>query len=320
MTPHAKHAEKIKIYSMRQQPGETFLEFVSSVREKARNKGLDEEALVAICLAGANPEIRAHLTMGKPTNFKELLDLPIARDEKLGERNASDFTGIINELKSLKDTVQNSNKKVGFQDDEGKHHSRSSSADRFRSRRSRTVSPVVDMSGGEYLGSRRVNYPREELMVISDMGVRSDNQYRAKPGQKCTKCGNFSMCYTNQMMCPAYQKKCYICGKFNHFASVCMFRGKSSYSPGLMRAERSNVRYHPYNQSSNSVQGGFSSFRGGQRGRPFNQFQSNTFRQNFNNNRRGNFSGYGRGFMGNNFGNNRPMNGGFNRRSGNYSN
>ena len=114
LTEHAQHARKIKIYGMTQKDDETYLEFVSSVRSKSRSLGLNELDQVAICLAGAKPHIRVHLAMQTPKTFKELLDLPVARDESLGASQASSIVNLVQEIRDLKDSVQNTTKKVHF--------------------------------------------------------------------------------------------------------------------------------------------------------------------------------------------------------------
>ena len=99
LSDHARHALKIKVYGMKQKDSESYREFVSSVRAKSRQLGLTELDQVAICLSGARPELRTHLAMQSPKTFKDLLDLPVARDESLcAASNTPSFVNIVQEI------------------------------------------------------------------------------------------------------------------------------------------------------------------------------------------------------------------------------
>ena len=82
------------------------MEFVSRIREKARQVQLREGDLVAICLAGAKPSIRTHLAMQTPKTLKEPLDIPIARDESLGKPEAPALVNVVNEIRELREEMK----------------------------------------------------------------------------------------------------------------------------------------------------------------------------------------------------------------------
>ena len=220
LTDHAKHSLKIKVFGMKQKDSESYLEFVSAVRSKSRQLGLTEADQVAICLSGAKPELRTHLAMQTPKTFKDLLDLPVARDETLCAPNSPSFVNIVQEIRDLKDTVQNNNKKVQFlevkTDSSNKDYRETARNNNSYARptpppsphRSRESSPAVHTT-------RANNLERSYAQALSDpVGIHGGLQ-------RCNKCGSTSYCHAAPYICPAYNRFCYNCGRQGHFQNLC---------------------------------------------------------------------------------------------------
>ena len=92
---------------MKQKENESYLQFLNSVRLEARRVNLTEIEQVTICISGAKPTIRIHLAMQAPKTFKDLLNLPVARDESLCEIPAPpSLDNIAQDIRALKDTIQ----------------------------------------------------------------------------------------------------------------------------------------------------------------------------------------------------------------------
>ena len=62
--------------------GETFQNFALDLAEKARLFNISEDQLLQVILYGSCPTIRPYLLMVKPSNLKELLQLPVVKDEE----------------------------------------------------------------------------------------------------------------------------------------------------------------------------------------------------------------------------------------------
>ena len=223
LTEHAQHARKIKIYGLKQKDDETYLEFVSSVRSKSRLLGLTEADQVAICLSGAKPHIRAHLAMQTPKTFKDLLNLPVARDESLCTTADTPLVNIVQEIRELKDTVQN-NKTVHFAVDTPvtDYEDKTDYTKRGRSPSPRTTESRSPLPSRSNRGtSPAPRYDRQ------DSGERSYAQAVSEPmatyggPRRCNKCGSESYCYRVPAVCPAYDRFCYNCGRQGHFRALC---------------------------------------------------------------------------------------------------
>ena len=289
LTEHAQHARKIKIYGMKQKDDETYLEFVSSVQTKSRSLGLDESDQVAICLSGAKPHIRVHLAMQTPKTFKELLNLPVARDEGLGASPTTPLVNIVQEIRELKDSMQNSTKKVQFVTDTPIQDNTSTNRD--ISQRSRSVSPHTPKLRDTYQSrDTRDKSPAPEF-GRQDSGERSYARALTEPmstygePRRCTRCGSTSYCYRAPTVCPAYERYCYNCGRRGHFRALCLI-------PPIIRPPQSfrgqNIGtgngWTPRDRAPQSPQfrRNFQNYNGY---RNYNDFQNYNGYQNFNNNR-----------------------------------
>ena len=66
LTAQQKHAIKTRVFSAKQQPGETFKSYVGRLQQEARKIALDEKELLSIALGSARPHLCLHLAMAKP--------------------------------------------------------------------------------------------------------------------------------------------------------------------------------------------------------------------------------------------------------------
>ena len=104
MTDQQRHTKKLSIFKMTQLPSETFLTFVSRVIDKSRGLGIEERDIVTICMGGASPTIRPFLLMNQPTTLRDMMALPLARDEGQAARfREHEFVGLANIVAELRD-------------------------------------------------------------------------------------------------------------------------------------------------------------------------------------------------------------------------
>ena len=202
-TPQSLLNRKVALFAVKQQPDQTFKEYVAAIREKARPLGIPEAELVNICLAGSSPAIRAHLTMASPQTFRVLLNLPVAQDPSIVQTQEQTISAVINEIQDLKSALT---KRVTFHD---RQRSRSTTPERRTTR--------MDSPAPEAPSARREHQTRDPR---DPTGPAS-----------CTRCGKQQMgesqvdCINNQYSCAAYEAICFVCSNRGHFAKFCRSRG-----------------------------------------------------------------------------------------------
>ena len=103
-TPQALLSRKVALYATKQQTDQTFMQYVSVLRESARPLDISEAELVNVCLAGCSSAIRPHLTMAKPQTFQQLLALPLARDPSITHQKDESYVAMA-EIQDIRSTV-----------------------------------------------------------------------------------------------------------------------------------------------------------------------------------------------------------------------
>jgi len=103
LTEHQKHMKKLGIYSLTQEPGESFVEFCTRVQSKGRRLNISDQDLISICLCGAKESLKPHLIMAQPTSIDELLRLPLARNEAFADTTKEfvNTTDIMSEVNNI---------------------------------------------------------------------------------------------------------------------------------------------------------------------------------------------------------------------------
>ena len=98
LSKRSKFAKKVKIYDMKQEPGERYKTFVNRLRQKARPLDISEKELLGIATSKADRKLRAFLAQADPKSLSELLKLPIVEDPELEPPDVADSVAQINEM------------------------------------------------------------------------------------------------------------------------------------------------------------------------------------------------------------------------------
>ena len=100
------HAKRINMYRASQQPGETFLAFVTRVLDKSRGLNISQDNLLNIFINGADCAIRPFLICKSHEieTIDDLLALPLCRDENAMKGSGSEFVGLTDLLQTTKPT------------------------------------------------------------------------------------------------------------------------------------------------------------------------------------------------------------------------
>ena len=219
-TPQSLLNRKVALYAVRQQPDQTFTQYVSTLREKARPLNVPEAELVSICLAGSDPSLRPHLTMAGPQTFQALLALPLATDPSIIQSKDLSISAVIAEIQDLRSAVA---ERVSFQD---RPRSRSTTPDRRPSGPHAPASNPASSAGSP-------QFSRREPQTQSS---------------SCQRCGGESRgCAVNIQVCPAFGKICNRCSGRNHFAKFC--RSKMPRSGQYMPQNYSNNQPQAYSNN-----------------------------------------------------------------------
>ena len=227
-TPQEILETRAAIYAMKQTPTQSFKNFAKEVQLKARSINLPDDEIKGICINGARPNLKMHLSMTKPTNMEALLKLPCVVSEVSEEPIHQMFQVLNDKLDDLQSSrTVNNEKRVTF--------SRSSSRSPGRSpgrrpnetqqpRRPTSSRQPPPQQGPRYQGwprqgqwQQRPQYQRQ----YQQRGPRNPNaqgQFRPPGPRFCGRCNR--ACQGGQL-CPAFQKQCHRCGKLGHFKSMC---------------------------------------------------------------------------------------------------
>ena len=225
LTDTQKSAQKAAMFQMKQQPGETYPSFVSSIISKGRKLGLTDPEKLSIALSGAAPSIKPFLISAQPENITKLLQLPVARSESICSEGkeyvamaemVAQMSAIPNQIsQQLEKMSTGFGKKVSFQDSP-------------RESRKRYREPRHDSSRDSSSESQSDRHRQGR------QNRRSNSNYFKN---SCSKCG-MSRCLRHQTGkgdCIAYGQICGYCGFRNHFASVCRFKRNNQRQDNFMQ-------------------------------------------------------------------------------------
>lgn len=231
-----------QIYTMRQGPHQSFKEFARTIQLKAKTIGMQDAEIVGICINGARPTIKAHLSMAQPASMGDLLKLPVVVSDIEEEPQQytmsmlQDINNKVNMLASVHNVqpqAAETTRHVTFRDQRSSgRRSQSQSPARYRSNSYDPVrSPVRQNTrrGQDNTGPRQHPIQARPQQQYYPRGrVNDDQQYRTTRGprprpqqQSCGKCT--TRCMGGQH-CPAFNKQCFRCGGYNHFKSACRSR------------------------------------------------------------------------------------------------
>ena len=101
------HSKTADICSLKQSSNESFVQYVLSVRNKARILDISEKLLVNICINGAKPYLKPYILSVNPQSFEELMKIPMVRDEELVQTEDVLVAKIKQEIGQLKKSMAN---------------------------------------------------------------------------------------------------------------------------------------------------------------------------------------------------------------------
>jgi len=198
LTEQQKHMKKLGIYTLTQEPGETYVEFCTRVQSKGRKLNIANQDLLSVCLSGAKESLKPHLIMAQPKSIDDLLKLPLARNESFAE-TTKEFVN----MADMSVEINNVNRKSNGQAYNNKN-------------RTPTMEP------NEYQAPRNKS---------NSSTYGAQKEYGQKT-QWCNSCGAYNCpAITEQGKCTAEGKQCLYCNKMNHFANVCRARIQRKYNP-----------------------------------------------------------------------------------------
>ena len=215
------------IYSMKQSLIQSFNEFAKSVQLKARSINLPEDEVKEICINGAHPNLKLHLSMAKPARMEALLKLPCVVSVVSTEEPIHQMFQVLNDkLDNLESRRDNREKRVTFRD-----RSSSRSPGRSPGRRPSWTSQLPRRATSSWQApapqapSRQQGWPRQgqwqqRPQYQQNRGPRMQSYGRFRqPGPRF--CGKCNRACSGGQMCPAFRQQCHRCGKLGHFKSVC---------------------------------------------------------------------------------------------------
>ena len=209
LTEQQKHMKKLGIYSLTQEPGETYVEFCTRVQSKGRRLNITDQDLLSVCLSGAKETLKPHLIMAQPTSIDQLLRLPLARNEAFADTTKEfvNMTDMMTEINNVNRTSLNQG---------------SSAGKRVNWRRE------TDKTDDE----KQQNKPKYNPQNEQNSGTYGLQQNKGQDTQWCNSCGSYNCpAILEQGTCIAEGKNCLYCNKKNHFANVCRLRISRKYSP-----------------------------------------------------------------------------------------
>ena len=84
---------------------------------KARQINMKVEEVKGICINGARPQLKAHLSMAKPANMVDLLKLPVVVSEVITDEPIQQMFQVLNDkFHNLVKRENRESRQVSFQD------------------------------------------------------------------------------------------------------------------------------------------------------------------------------------------------------------
>ena len=234
------------MYSMKQQPNQSFKDFVKQVQLKAHQINMKVEEVKGICINGARPQLKAHLSMAKPANMADLLKLPVVVSEVITDEPIQQMFQVLNDkFHNLVKRENRESRQVSFQD---RRSTSRSPARQGRRREDTSRMPMAQRQTWQRTSPappRRPTWPQRQQgygpplrqgrpqspwqPAPQQYRYNTYNQYNTgrpqTPQQNCGKCGR--RCLSGSI-CPAFHQQCHRCGKLGHFKNMCftaMYRG-----------------------------------------------------------------------------------------------
>ena len=234
-----KHAEKLKVFRLTQEPNQSFLDFVQNVLDRSRHLGLSERDMVSIVEAGCHLNIRPFIKMAQKTNISDIVKLPLAREDEDGLCDFVALTDIMSEDNCAEepqpDRFENNDLHAG----EVYHSTQLYSQNRSWNQNAANSSPGSYQPHAQSRDSQQ--WTRRPDHVNAAYSQPSSQWSQMNQHRTCGNCGYFTCprLFSQFGVCVAYGKNCNFCNEIDHFANVCMSR-QSSNAPFRTEQARSS--------------------------------------------------------------------------------